>query len=92
LIIRILGEGQWEIDDSKQEELNRLDEGVVSAVDAGDENGYSTALAALLDAVKSQGTLVADDFIGPSDALLPSDDVTLGELRDLLGDEGLIPG
>jgi hypothetical protein len=92
LIIRILGEGQWEIDDSKQDELNRLDDAVVAAVDSGDENGYSTALGALVGAVKSQGTPVAEDFLGPSDALLPSEDVTLGELRDLLGDEGLIPG
>ena len=92
MIIRIMGEGQWDVDDSKQDELNRLDEAVVTAVDSGDESGYSSALRELVTAVKSQGTPVADDFIGPSDALLPSEDVTLGELRDLLGDEGLIPG
>lgn len=87
-----MGEGQWEIDDAKQDDLNKLDEAVVTAADAGDEDGYSSALGELLAAVKSQGEPVAEDFIGPSDALLPSDDVTLGELRDLLGDEGLIPG
>ncbi len=92
MIIRIMGEGQWEVDDAKQDDLNRLDEVVVNAVEAGDEAGYSSALGELLAAVKSQGSPVAEDFIGPSDALLPSDDVTLGELRDLLGDEGLIPG
>ena len=92
MIIRIMGEGQWDVDDSKQDELNTLDEAVVTAVDSGDESGYASALSALVGAVKSQGTPVADDFIGPSDALLPSEDVSLGELRDLLGDEGLIPG
>lgn len=92
MIIRIMGEGQWEVDDARQEDLNRLDEAVVTAVDSSDESGYTAALRELLNAVKSQGTPVAEDFIGPSDALLPSEDVTLGELRDLLGDEGLIPG
>lgn len=92
MIIRILGQGQFEIDDSKQDDLNRLDEAVVAAVETGDEEGYAAALKTLLDAVRSQGSAVADDFIAPSDALLPSEDVTLGELRDLLGDEGLIPG
>lgn len=92
MIIRIMGEGQWDVDDSKQDELNRLDEAVVTAVDSEDEAGYSSALHDLVTAVKSQGTPVPDDFIGPSDALLPSEDVSLGELRDLLGDEGLIPG
>lgn len=92
MIIRIMGEGQWEVDDPEQDDLNRLDEAVVAAVESGDESGYSSALNELLSAVRSQGTQVPDDFIGPSDALLPSEDVSLGELRDLLGDEGLIPG
>lgn len=92
MIIRILGEGQWEVDDSGQDDLNRLDDAVVTAVDSGDEAGYTAALRELVTAVKAHGTPVSEDFVGPSDALLPSDDVTLEELRDLLGDEGLIPG
>lgn len=92
MIVRILGEGQFELDDARLEGLNQLDEAVVAAVDSGDETGYSTALGDLLAAVRSEGRPVADDFIAPSDALLPSEDVSLGELRDLLGDEGLIPG
>lgn len=91
MIIRIMGEGQWDVDDSRQEDLNRLDEAVVTAVDSNDESGYAAAMRELVEAVKSTGTPVAEDFIGPSDALLPSEDVTLGQLRDLLGDEGLIP-
>ena len=86
-----MGEGQWEVDDARQDELNGLDDAVVTAVDSGDEAGYSAALAELVAAVKTQGTPVSEDFIGPSDALLPSEDVTLRELRDLLGEEGLIP-
>ena len=92
MIIRIMSEGQWEIDDSAVDELNRLDDAVVAAVDGGDEAGYAAALAALVAAVKSKGTPVPDDTVVPSDALLPSEDITLAELRDLLGDEGLIPG
>ena len=86
-----MGEGQWEVDDSRQDDLNRLDDAVVTAVDSGDEPGYTAALRELVEAVRSQGTPVSEDFIAPSDALLPSEDVTLAELRDLLGDEGLIP-
>ncbi len=92
MIIRVLGEGQFELDEAGLDALNQLDDAVVAAVDSGDEAGYGTALRELLVAVRSQGHPVADDFLGPSDALLPSEDVTLGELRDLLGEEGLIPG
>ncbi len=92
MIIRILGEGQFELDDARADALNQLDDAVVAAVDGGDEARYASALGDLLAAVRAEGRPVADDFIGPSDALLPSEDVSLGELRDLLGDEGLIPG
>jgi hypothetical protein len=38
------------------------------------------------------GTPVGEDVLVPSDLLLPHADATLDEVRDLLGEEGLIPG
>ena len=35
---------------------------------------------------------MADDYIGPSELILPGADATLDEVRELLSDEGLIPG
>jgi len=42
--------------------------------------------------VRQAGTRVSDDYLGPSDLVLPDPDSTLEEVRALLGDEGLIPG
>jgi hypothetical protein len=36
--------------------------------------------------------VLPDEEIVPSDLVLPSSDASLDEVRELLGDEGLIPG
>ena len=92
MIMRILGEGQYEIADEHLDRLNELDSDLQSAADAGDETAFSTALAALLDAVRSLGTPLPDETIMPSDLVLPDADTSLTQVRDLLSDEGLIPG
>jgi hypothetical protein len=92
MIVRILGEGQRSVDDADLEGLNALDNDLVATVDSGDADGFSRALAALLDKVRQVGKVLPDEEIVPSDLVLPSADASLDEVRELLGDEGLIPG
>jgi len=92
MIVRILGEGQRTISDGDLDGLNGLDNELIAAVEAGDEDGFGRALAALLDKVRQIGTTLPDDEIVPSDLVLPSADASLAEVRELLGDDGLIPG
>jgi hypothetical protein len=92
VIIRILHEGQFEVPASVVHELNELDAVVEKAIAAHDEADFATALAALLDKVRAAGTELDHDSLQPSDALLPPADATLAEARDLLREDGLIPG
>ncbi len=92
MIVRILGEGQLEVDDAAMDELNRLDAAVEAAVNAGSEETFRPALAALLDKVRSLGTPLAADALEPSDLILPYADAHLDDVREMLTDEGLIPG
>jgi hypothetical protein len=92
MIVRILGEGQRSVDDADLEGLNALDSDLIATVDSGDADGFGRALAALLDKVREVGTVLPDEEIVPSDLVLPSADASLDEVRELLGDEGLIPG
>jgi hypothetical protein len=92
VIIRILGEGQYDITDDHLDELNEPDSAVQSAADVGDEAAFHTALNSLLDAVRRLGTPLPDDALTPSDLVLPDQDTSLHEVRALLSDEGLIPG
>ncbi|MBA2465554.1 MAG: hypothetical protein H0V42_11360 [Nocardioidaceae bacterium] len=92
MIIRILSEGQLEVPESELGGLNELDARVESAVESGDVAGFTEALAGLLTAVRSAGTPLADESLEDSDLILPPADATIGEVRALLADDGLIPG
>jgi hypothetical protein len=92
MIVRISGEGQFDLPESHVDELNRLDDDLAKAVDAGDEGQFTTALEALLASVRTAGEELPADWIGPSDLVLPSPDSSIHEVREVLGDEGLIPG
>ena len=94
MIVRVMGEGQYQVDDAHADLLNSLDSGLERAVESGDESAFRSALGDLLVQVRAVGERLPDDSLEPSDALLPAEDSTLDEVRDLLSEssEGLIPG
>ena len=55
MIVRILGEGQYDVSDEALDALNELDAAVEAAVESGDATAFGTALAALLDGVRTVG-------------------------------------
>ena len=92
MIVRILGEGQYDLDDHALDALNGLDTQIESAIESGDEEMFRTALNGLLAAVRTSGTHHELDSLDESDLILPPPDATIDEVRQLLGDDGLIPG
>lgn len=92
MIVRILGEGQYDVSDDALDRLNQLDGEVERAVEAGDEDAFRVALAALLDGVRTAGVPHPADSLDESDLILPPGDADLDEVRALMDDEGLIPG
>ncbi|MBV1938051.1 MULTISPECIES: hypothetical protein [Streptomyces] len=92
MIVRIMGEGQARLDDGHLAELNKLDDELLAEMESGDEEGFRRTLGALLDAVRRLGVPLADDSLEPSELILPSPDATLSEVREMLSDDGLIPG
>lgn len=92
MIIRILNEGQYDVDDAELNALNVLDEKLEAAVGAGDDEAFRAALGELLEKVRTAGTPVALDELVPSELALPPADATIDEVRELLDEEGLIPG
>ena len=92
MIVRILAEGQYDVPDDALDRLNELDSAVEAAVEAADEAALATALTALHDAVRSAGSAHDPDSLDESDLILPPAGASLDEVRDLLGDDGLIPG
>ena len=91
MIVRILGEGQVRLDDGALQRLNRLDDALEAAIGSRDDDRFRAALAELLDAVRAEGTPLPEDELLPSDLVLPAPDAHIDEVRELLGDEGLLP-
>jgi len=94
MIVRIMGEGQWALGDEQVDVLNSLDSGLESAVESGDQQACRAASADLLAHVRTVGSPLPDDSLAASDAVLPTADSALDDVRALLSesDEGLIPG
>jgi hypothetical protein len=92
VIVRILGEGQFRVDDAATAELNQLDVVLEAAVERGDEAAFADALTNLLVQVRAHGIPLAPDILESSELILPHEDSSMDEVRKLLTDEGLIPG
>ena len=91
MIIRVLSDAQYRLDDAGFAVVDPIDDRVQAAAEADDGDGFSAALAELVTAIREHGTPLAPDEFLPSDAMVPSPDTTLDEARSLLGDEGLVP-
>jgi hypothetical protein len=92
MIVRIMGEGQVELDGTHLAELNTLDNQLLAAMESGDEEGFRRTLGTLLDEVRRLGKPLPDASLEPSELILPSSDATLDEVRQMLREDGLIPG
>jgi hypothetical protein len=91
VIVRIATENQYRFPDDQADRLNDLDNAVVAAVDAGDEDRFHEAFEELLSLVRSEGTVLGDDELEESDVILPPPDISITEASADFTGEGLIP-
>ena len=91
MIIRVLSDSQYRLDDAAFAAIDPIDDRVQAAAESGDAEAFSAALGELVDAIRAHGAPLAPDEFLPSDAMVPSPDTSLEEAQVLLGDEGLVP-
>ncbi len=94
MIVRLMGEGQYEIDKRHLDELNKIDNNIVKIVNRGDEKvartAFKTEFKKLTDYVRKNGKKVPDEIIKPSDLIIPPADLTLEEAKKIFKGDGLI--
>jgi len=88
MIVRILGDGQFEVPDADRPGLHQLEEVLDTAIEGDDEAAFAAALAAVIAEVRRVGTELAADSFTASDRVLPFDDATLAETKELLAGPG----
>jgi hypothetical protein len=91
MIVRLMGEGQYSVDDGLREQLNDLDERAQGALEADDEAALDDMLDQMWQLVRERGERLTDDDLSASDVIIPPSDLTLEETRKLFSDDGLVP-
>jgi hypothetical protein len=87
VIVRILGEGRYDVPEADLPAIEQLDATLVDAMDRGDEAAFSGALADLIGQVRHTGTLLPADDLQTSELAVPHEGSTLDEVRALLAQE-----
>jgi PspAA-like protein len=91
MIVRLMGEGQWRVDDTLKARLDELDAETERAAETGDEKALHAALQALHHAVRDSGEKLDHAHLAPSDAVIPPEDLSIEEARALLAGEDIFP-
>ena len=91
MIIRIMGEGQFDVADVEQDTLQKYDAEVENAIASGDADQVHEALVALRTFIIDHAEPMPDDYLGSSDIVIPYPDAQIQDIERLLSDEGLIP-
>jgi hypothetical protein len=91
VIARIATESQYRLPEDAAEELSELDNQVVAAVEAGDEDRFHELFEQMLDLVRRAGRPLGEDELEESDVILPPPDTSFVEAAAEFTGEGLIP-
>lgn len=91
MIVRIMGEGQYRLSEDCVARVNELDNAVVRAVEADDEDGFHASFEEMLDIIRREGEHLGDEEIETSDVIVPPPDTSLVEAAAEFSGDGLIP-
>ena len=94
MIVRVLGAGQYRLDDADMAVVEKADDAVEAAIAAKDDAAFTAALAGLVATIQKVGDAVGDDEFVASDVIVPDADTTLADAAAYHDDDGagLIPG
>jgi hypothetical protein len=91
VIVRLMHEGQYRVEDGLRERLNELDSQAVEALERDDEEALDGYLDQMWQLVRSEGEQLPAESLETSDVVIPPSDLTLEETRALFSDDGLVP-
>jgi hypothetical protein len=92
-VVRIMGQGQFTVDNITLKRLNEIDDSIVQLVskEKSDDVEFKKQLTELTDIVEAKGKPLDPKEIIQSDIILPSPDLSVDEAKRLFNGEGVIP-
>ncbi len=91
MIVRLMGEGQYRVDDDLRGQLNEFDDRALTAIEADDEPALDDMLDQMWQLVRDRGEQLPDEDLSASDLVIPPSDLTLEETKKLFSEDGLVP-
>lgn len=92
MIVRIMGEGQFQLAAAAVATLQDLDQRLDEDLLATEPDAFRAHLQEMVTLVRSQGSPLTGDDAVVSDAVLPPAGMGIEELRLLLQEDGMVPG
>src|SRR5215472_14415442 len=90
MIVRIPGEGQWEIHGEMLDDLDRCDQALIQALHDADASGFEAAIGEMTRSVRTHGRRLSPEELVESDLVLPPADATLEEIEPLFVNEAVL--
>src|SRR5579859_2104610 len=84
VVVRIQGDEQYRLSEADHAQLDAYDKDLVAVINSGDEDAFKGKLTELLSFVRSKGTKLGNDQVTKSDVILPADDMSLAEAKDIM--------
>jgi hypothetical protein len=94
-IVRIIGYGQYAVDDNVMHEINTVDNKIVKLLESGENDDsvraeFERHLKVLNIIVEEKGNAIESKEIVQSDVAIPGHDITIEEARKLFKGEGVV--
>jgi len=84
MIVRLMGEGQYELDKKYVDEVNKIDNNIVKIVQKGDELVFKSNSRNFQNMFGKMEKDI-DEVIKPSEIIIPPYDLTLDEAKRIFG-------
>jgi hypothetical protein len=90
MIIRIMGEGQYQASEALCNELNKIDNHIMTLVEEGKVEEYRKELARLISEIKEKAEPLDPKEIVKSDIIVPPGDLSFDEAKAVFKKPGII--
>ena len=93
-IVRIMGQGQYKVNEETVKKINDIDNAIVQILqnaDRSDDQEFKTKIADLVQIIISKGQRLDDKEIVESDIIIPDSDISIDEAKKVFEGEGIIP-
>lgn len=89
MIIRIMGEGQYQASEALCDELNEIDNQIVTLVEEGKAEEYRKELARLISEIREKSEPIDPEEIVESDIIVPPGDLSFEEAKAVFKGAGI---